>query len=86
MLEAMACGTPSLAAANSGMRDAIVDGENGWHLHTFEPRAWAAKILELLAAPERLRAASDAARKHAEAFRIRPLSETALAWYRSLPA
>jgi D-inositol-3-phosphate glycosyltransferase len=85
MLEAMACGTPTLAAANSGMRDAVVEGENGWLLSTFEPKAWAAKVIELLASPSRLRAASDSARAHAESFRLRPLSEAALSWYDSLP-
>jgi glycosyltransferase involved in cell wall biosynthesis len=85
MLEAMACGSPALAADNSGMRDAIADGENGWLLSTFEPSAWAAKMLELVGSPPRLRAASDAARVHAERFRLRPLSEAALSWYDSLP-
>jgi len=83
MLEAMACGCPSLAAGNSGMRDAIVDGENGWLEASFDPGTWAARILELLAAPERLRAASEAARTHAEAFRLRRVTQTALDWYES---
>ena len=85
MLEAMACGCPTLAAANSGMIDAITEGENGWLMNTFEPGAWSSRLLELLSTPERLTAASDMARRHAEGFRIRTLSQATLAWYESLP-
>jgi D-inositol-3-phosphate glycosyltransferase len=86
MLEAMACGCPTLAAANSGMCDAIAEGENGWLMDTFDPRAWAARMAELLSTPERLHAASDSARKHAEGFRVESLSRETLSWYESLPA
>ncbi len=86
MLEAMACGCPTLGAANSGMLDAITEGDNGWLVRTFEPAAWAARALELLAAPEALRAASDRARIRAAAYRLRPLSEETLSWYESLPS
>jgi glycosyltransferase involved in cell wall biosynthesis len=86
MLEAMACGCPTLAAANSGMTDAITEGENGWLMDTFLPGDWASRVLELLLTPERLSAVSRSARKHAEAFRIRSLSQSTLDWYESLPA
>jgi glycosyltransferase involved in cell wall biosynthesis len=85
LLEAMACGCPSLAAANSGMLDAVSEGDNGWLLDTFEPGAWAARLLDLLSTPERLREASDSARRHAEGFRLGSLSRTTLDWYASLP-
>jgi glycosyltransferase involved in cell wall biosynthesis len=84
MLEAMACGCPTLGASNSGMRDAIGDGFNGWLMDTFDPGAWAARIMALFATPERLRAASLHARERANAFRLRPLSEATLAWYETI--
>ncbi len=84
MLEAMACGCPTLAAANSGMIDAIADGENGWLMNTFAPDAWASRIVDLLSKRERLDAVSRCARKHAESFRLGSLSRRALDWYQSL--
>jgi D-inositol-3-phosphate glycosyltransferase len=86
MLESMACGCPTLAAANSGMLDAITEGENGWLMDTFEPHAWASRLIDLLSNPARLRSASDAAHRHAETFRLRTLSRATLDWYESLSA
>jgi glycosyltransferase involved in cell wall biosynthesis len=85
MLEAMACGCPTLAATNSGMIDAIAEGENGWLIDTFEPGAWASRLIDLLSTPERLNEASVSARRHAEGFRLGSLSRTTLDWYDSLP-
>jgi glycosyltransferase involved in cell wall biosynthesis len=86
MLEAMASGCPPLAAANSGMLDAIVPGENGWLEASFDPELWAQRVLELVRAPEALRKASAGAARSAEAFRIETVGRTALDWYRTLLA
>jgi glycosyltransferase involved in cell wall biosynthesis len=84
MLEGMTCGCPPLAAANSGMLDAVVPGENGWLEVSFDPARWAARILELLAQPESLARASRGALKTAEGFRIESVARDVRAWYASL--
>jgi glycosyltransferase involved in cell wall biosynthesis len=84
LLEAMASGCPSLAAANSGMLDVIREGENGWLLASREPDAWAARIEMLLRAPEGLRLAGDGARRTAEDFRVERVTARALEFYGSI--
>jgi glycosyltransferase involved in cell wall biosynthesis len=84
MLEAMACGCPPLAAANSGMLDVIESGENGWLETSFDPVRWSARILELLERPDALERASRGATTFAERFRIEPLARSVAAWYRAL--
>ena len=84
MLEAMAAGCPALAAANSGMLDAISPGKNGFLEESFEPERWAARILELLSDPVALSAASAGASAAAETYRIEPVAERVAAWYRTL--
>jgi glycosyltransferase involved in cell wall biosynthesis len=86
MLEAMACGCPVLAAANSGMLDVIEPGKNGWLEVSFDPERWAARILELLARPDELARASLGALATAEGFRIETVARRVLEWYRSLPS
>jgi glycosyltransferase involved in cell wall biosynthesis len=84
MLEGMACGCPPLAAANSGMLDAVFPGENGWLEVSFDPARWATRVLELLARPDRLEQASKGALQTAEAFRIETTARQVRAWYASL--
>jgi glycosyltransferase involved in cell wall biosynthesis len=86
MLEAMACGCPPLAAANSGMLDVIDPGKNGWLETSFDPGRWAARLSELLAAPDELARVSQATRDRAEAFRIDTVANDVAAWYESLLA
>jgi len=81
LLEAMAGGCPSLAAANSGMLDVIREGENGWLLGSREPDAWAARIEALLGNPEGLRRAGEGARTTAEDFRLERVTARALEFY-----
>jgi glycosyltransferase involved in cell wall biosynthesis len=81
LLEAMACGCPSLSAANSGMLDVIREGENGWLLRSREPAAWAARVEALLADPDGLARAGRGARSSAERFRIERVTAEALAFY-----
>lgn len=84
LLEAMASGCPSLSAANSGMADIIVEGENGWLLSTREPAAWAERIESLLQDGPALSRAGTGARATAERFRIDRVTSDAVAWYESL--
>ncbi|HET7541851.1 MAG TPA: glycosyltransferase family 4 protein [Polyangiaceae bacterium] len=86
MLEAMACGCPALAAANSGMLDVIEPGQNGWLEGSFDPERWARRILELTRSPKALATASQGAMVTAEAFRIESVGRVALDWYASLRA
>jgi glycosyltransferase involved in cell wall biosynthesis len=84
MLEGMACGCPPLAAANSGMLDAVAPGENGWLEVSFDPERWATRVVELLRQPERLERASRGAVQTAEAFRIVTVARAVRAWYEAL--
>jgi glycosyltransferase involved in cell wall biosynthesis len=84
MLEAMACGCPALAAANSGMLDVIVPGDNGWLETSFDPERWATQLGRLLDAPDELARASRRAAARAVDFRIESVTEQALDWYRNL--
>ena len=58
MLEAGACGLPTLAADLEGIRDVIDEGVNGWFAPTADADAFAARIQALADDPEALRAAS----------------------------
>ena len=59
MLEAGACGLPTLAADLEGIRDVIDEGVNGWLVPPEDPSAFAARIESLLDDPDSLRAASE---------------------------
>jgi phosphatidylinositol alpha-1,6-mannosyltransferase len=70
MLEAGACGLPTLAADLEGIRDVIEDGVNGWLVASGDADAFAGRILSLLRDPDGLRAASERTAKHvASTFR-----------------
>jgi glycosyltransferase involved in cell wall biosynthesis len=84
MLEAMACGCPPLAAANSGMLDVIEPGANGWLETSFNPRRWASRLQRLLEKPDELARASLGAAQTAEKFRIDTVTIGVCAWYESL--
>ena len=58
MLEAGACGLPTLAADLEGIRDVIDEGVNGWFAPTEDADAFARRIQALADNPEGLRAAS----------------------------
>ena len=59
MLEAGACGLPTLAADLEGIRDVIEEGVNGWFAPTEDADAFAARIQALLADPAEVHAASE---------------------------
>jgi phosphatidylinositol alpha-1,6-mannosyltransferase len=58
MLEAGACGLPTVAADLEGIRDVIEEGVNGWFAPTEDANAFASRIQSLLNDPDELRAAS----------------------------
>ena len=64
MLEAGACGLPTLAADLEGIRDVILDGVNGWFAPTGDANAFAERIRGFLHASSELRAASSRAFEH----------------------
>jgi glycosyltransferase involved in cell wall biosynthesis len=84
MLEAMACGCPPLAAANSGMLDVVEPGKNGWLEVSFDPERWGRRILELLGRPDELVSAAAGARATAESFRIDSVARRVVEWYGAL--
>ena len=59
MLEAGACGLPTLAADLEGIRDVIAEGVNGWFAPNGDANAFSARIESLLGDPDSLRAASE---------------------------
>lgn len=67
-LEAASSGTPVLAMAAGGLREAVVDGESGLLMWDRDPTAWAAALRRLLAPRVRLRA-GQVGRIHARRFR-----------------
>lgn len=50
-LEAAASGTPVIASAAGGLREAVVDGETGILMNSRDPDQWAAALTSLLASP-----------------------------------
>lgn len=67
-LEAQASGTPVIAAAVGGLRDAVADGRSGVLVDGRDPQTWADAIAALLDDAALLRRLGDGARTHAAAF------------------
>lgn len=84
LLEAMAGGCPALVAANSGMKDVVREGMNGWLLDSFDPPTWAERILTLTSDLDGLARASAAAESMAAGFGVDAVAERALRWYEEL--
>ena len=64
MLEAGACGLPTLGADLEGIRDVIEEDVNGWLVPSGDADAFAARIQSLLEDPQRLREASERTAKY----------------------
>ena len=67
-LEAMACGTPVVAADVGALSSLVLDGETGRLVRGHEPRAFAAALEEMLDDPARLSLMGEAARAWATGF------------------
>ena len=66
VVEAAACGTPSLASDSPGLRDSVRDGVTGQLVPHGDVDALAARMLELAESPARVAALGAAARRFAE--------------------
>ena len=67
-LEAESCGTPVIASAAGGLREAVVHGETGQLMDSRRPEDWGTAITRLLAKPERLARMGVVAQIHARRF------------------
>ncbi|MBS1241962.1 MAG: glycosyl transferase group 1 [Gemmatimonadetes bacterium] len=66
VIEAAACGTPSLASDSPGLRDSVRHGETGHLVPHGDPEALAARMLEYADAPALVADLGRRARRHAE--------------------
>jgi D-inositol-3-phosphate glycosyltransferase len=60
-LEALACGTPVVAAATGGLRFVVAEGETGFLVEGWDPADYAERLLRLLADPASARKMGEAA-------------------------
>jgi D-inositol-3-phosphate glycosyltransferase len=67
-VEAQACGTPVIAARVGGLATAVQDGVTGLLVPGHDPSTWAARLADLLDAPQRRAMMSAAAVQHAGRF------------------
>ena len=68
VMEAAACGTPSLASNSPGLRDSVQDGTTGFLVPHGDPTALARRMLELAADPALVARLGEAARRAALAW------------------
>jgi len=66
VIEAAACGTPSIASDSPGLRDSVRHGETGFLVPHGDVEALAARMLELAGAPAQVAALGAGARRFAE--------------------
>ncbi len=66
VVEAAACGTPSIASDSPGLRDSVRDGETGYLVPHGNVEALAGRMLELAASPAIVARLGTAARRFAE--------------------
>ena len=83
-LEAMACGTPVVAADVGALLSLVRDGETGLLVPGHEPRAFAAALEELLDDPERASRMGEAAHAWASGFTWDRSVDETLDGYRSV--
>lgn len=67
-LEAESCGTPVIASAAGGLREAVVHGETGQLMDSRQPEDWGTAITRLLAKPALLERMGVVAEIHARRF------------------
>jgi glycosyltransferase involved in cell wall biosynthesis len=66
VIEAAACGTPSLASASPGLRDSVRDGETGFLVPHGDVAGLAARMVELADSPRLVARLGETARRFAE--------------------
>ena len=72
VVEAAACGTPSLASDSPGLRDSVRAGETGYLVPHGDVDALAARMLELAANPALVEQLGQAGRRFAESLTVGP--------------
>jgi L-malate glycosyltransferase len=75
VMEASMAGLPCVVSDVGDLADLVVDGRNGWRVPRRDPEAFAGRLLDLLADPERLVAFSRAARLAAEPYSVESMSQ-----------
>ena len=84
LLEAMAAGLPCVATAVGGNPEVVVDHETGYLVPSEDPRALAARLLELLADPAlRLRMGNAGERRIRERFSVGTMAQNTANAYRA---
>ncbi|MGY3332174.1 glycosyltransferase involved in cell wall biosynthesis [Mesorhizobium sp. USDA 4775] len=78
-IEAMAYGRPPLVSAIGGLVEVVADGETGWHVPPGNAAALAAKLQEIILAPEAWRGFVAAGRKRYETVFSEPVAAAAIA-------
>jgi glycosyltransferase involved in cell wall biosynthesis len=68
VVEAAACGTPSIASDSPGLQDSVRHGETGYLVPHGDEAQLAARMLELADQPERVAQLGSAARRFAESL------------------
>ncbi len=68
VVEAAACGTPSIASNSPGLRDSVRNGETGYLVPHADPDALATRMLELAGSPALIARLGAAARRFAESL------------------
>ena len=68
VMEAAACGTPSLASDSPGLKDSVAHGRTGYLVPHGDPAALAQRMLELAADPTLVARMGQAARQSAEGW------------------
>ncbi|MDE3078285.1 MAG: glycosyltransferase, partial [Chloroflexota bacterium] len=68
-VEAMACGTPVVAAGVGGLQSTIVDGETGFLVPRHDPALFADRIAQLMRSPELRRRFGQAGTQRARGYR-----------------
>jgi glycosyltransferase involved in cell wall biosynthesis len=84
VVEAAACGTPSLASDSPGLRDSVRDGETGYLVPHGDSDALAARMLELAADPALVERLGAAGRRFAESLSWERAAELTEAHLREL--
>ncbi len=74
-LEAAASGTPVIASAAGGLREAVVHGETGQLMDSRLPQDWASAMIRLLADPDLVERMGVVARIHARRFSWRATAQ-----------
>ncbi|MDR1387156.1 MAG: glycosyltransferase [Propionibacteriaceae bacterium] len=74
-LESAACGTPVIAAAAGGLREAVVHGESGQLMDSRQPEDWGVAMMKLLGNQRLLRRMGVVAEVHARRFTWEGMAE-----------